>query len=179
MKNLAIGLFVLGLTSLGFSQNKNSEVELVNLNDVVITSANMRYLAKVQDQSVSEHVKILENEASTCNVYQLPGFDGRKESFKTIFRGTKGYIIATYDNNGNILKTSERYHDIKLPVKVRKSLFKEFPDWSVNDITYSVSYRIDQDAKKVYKIQIEKENLKKTLKIDSDGNEDNTITMRE
>lgn len=37
MKNLVIGLFVLGLTSLGFSQNKKGEVKEVNLNDVVIT----------------------------------------------------------------------------------------------------------------------------------------------
>ena len=179
MKNLAIGLFVLGLTSLGFSQNVNSETEVVKLDDVVLTTANMNYLSIVQDNTLSDHVKSLENDAARFNVKKSPKFDGHKESFKTIFRGTKGYIIATYDNNGNIVKTSERYHDIKLPVPVRKSLFSEFPDWSVNDITYTVSYRIDKDPSKVYRIQIEKDNLKKSLKIDSDGNVDNTITMRE
>jgi len=177
MKNLAIGLFVLGLTSLGFSQNVNSETEVVKLDDIVVTSANLNYLAKVQDPTASDHVKSLENQASMCNVAKLPGFDGHKESFKTIFRNTKGYIIATYDNKGNILKTSERYQDIKLPVPVRKSLFKEFPDWSVSDITYTVSYHIDRDAKKVYKIQIEKDNVKQNLKISSDGNSDKTVTM--
>jgi len=179
MKNFVIGLFVLGITSLGLSQNVNSEVEVVNLNDVVLSKANLNYLSKVQDNTVSDHVKSLENDVARFDITESPKFDGRKESFKTIFRGTKGYIIATYDNKGNVLKTSERYQDIKLPVPVRQSLFREFPDWSVNNITYSVSYRIDKDAKKVYKIQIEKDNLKKTLKIDSDGNEDKAITMRE
>jgi len=98
-----------------------------------------------------------------------PKFDGRKTSFKTIFKGNKGYIIATYGNNGEILKTSERYQDIKLPVPVRESLFKEFPNCKVKKITYLVTYNKGTDAKKIYKIQIKKDNLNKTLKFDSQG----------
>ncbi|MFC4721607.1 nicotinate-nucleotide adenylyltransferase [Geojedonia litorea] len=170
MKNFVIGLFLIGLTSLGFSQNKNEETEEVKLEDVVVsTNVNLEYLSKVQDKTMSEHVKSLENEASRFDVKTTDKFDGRRESFKTIFRGTKGYIIATYDKEGKIIKTSEKYKDIKLPVPVRNSLFIEFPDWDVDNTTYVVSYYDKKDPKKVYKVEINKKNNIKTLKIDSDG----------
>jgi len=153
MKKFVIGLLVIGLTSLGHSQN-----------------VNMDYLEKVQDETMSEPVRILENKASRFNVTKLPEFDGRNASFKTIFKGTKGFIIATYDKTGKILTTLERFKDVKLPVPVRNSLYKEFPKWSVNNIAYLVSYKNNKYAKKIYKIRIGKDNLKRNLKIDSEGN---------
>ncbi|HEX9827850.1 MAG TPA: hypothetical protein VGA80_14720 [Flavobacteriaceae bacterium] len=177
MKNLVIGLFVLGLTSLGFSQNTNSNVEEVKLESVTVTPRNLSYLDKVQDKSMSDHVKFLEDKASVYNVRELPEFDGRKESFKTIFRGTKGYIIATYSNNGMILKTRERYSDIKLPKQLIKSVLSQYPNSDFLKVVYTVDYDHQKDVKKTYKIQIMKDNLIKNLKISSGGNIDKTVTM--
>ena len=177
MKNLVIGLFVLGLTSLGFSQNTNSNVEEVKLESVTVTPRNLSYLDKVQDKSMSDHVKFLEDKASVYNVCELPEFDGRKESFKTIFRASKGYIIATYSNNGMILKTRERYSDIKLPKTVIKSVLSQYPNSDFLKVVYTVDYDHQKDVKKTYKIQIMKDNLIKNLKISSGGNIDKTVTM--
>ena len=177
MKKLVIGLFVLGFTSLGFAQNTKSEVQEVQLKDVVVSNANLNYLEKVQDKSVSDHVKVLENQASTFNVSALPEFDGHKESFKTIFRGDKGYIIATYDNKGTILKTTERYRDIKLPKNVIRSVLSQYPNSDFLKVVYTVNYKYQKDVEKTYKIQIMKDNSIKNLKINSDGNTDKTVTM--
>jgi hypothetical protein len=177
MKNLVIGLFVLGLTSLGFSQNVNGEVEEVKLKDIVVANVNLGYLEKVQDKTMSDHVKLLEQKASTFNVSSLPEFDGRKESFKTIFRASKGYIIATYNHNGMILKTRERYSDIKLPKQLIKSVLSQYPNSDFLKVVYTVNYNHQKDVKKTYKIQIMKDNLIKNLKISSGGNIDKTVTM--
>jgi len=177
MKKLAIGLCILGLTSLGFSQNTNTEVEEVKLKDIVLANVNLGYLEKVQDKTMSDHVKFLENKASVFNVRELPEFDGRKESFKTIFRGSKGYIIATYDHNGKILKTTERFKDIKLPKSLIKSILSEYPNSDFLKVVYMVDYNHQKDVTKTYKIQIMKDNLVKNLKISSDGNIDKTVTM--
>ncbi len=170
MKKFVIGLLVIGLTSLGHSQNVNSEVEIVKLDDILLSNVNMDYLEKVQDKTISEPVRLLENKASRFNVTKLPEFDGRKESFKTIFKGSKGFIIAIYDNNGKILTTLERFRDVKLPRPVITTVLKKYPKWTFWKNSYFVSYHSDKGAQKVYRVQVRKGNMKKSLKIDSDGN---------
>ena len=189
MKNLVIGLFVIGLTTLGFSQEKNGQVDEVQLKDVVIshdntnevllTNINYTYLDKVQDKTTSEHVKSLESVASRFNVMDSPKFDGRDDSFKTIFRGTKGYIIATYDSNGKILSTQERYRDIKLPKNMVRSVLKEYPNSDFLKMVHTVSYKDNKEVKKVYRIQIMNANSKKNLKIIANHNQNynNAFTM--
>ena len=187
MKNLAIGLFVIGLTTLGFSQEKYSVIDGIKLRDVIIsqtsdnevlkTNINYSYLEKVQDISTSEQVKELESVASRFNVMELPQFDGRNESFKTLFRGTKGYIIATYDRNGKILTTKEHYNDVKLPKPMIKSVLSQFPDCNFLKVVYNVSYKDQKDVKKIYRVQIMNNNATKNLKLVSEGNNDNAIVM--
>ena len=189
MKNLVIGLFLIGLTTLGFSQEKNGQVDEVQLKDVVIshdntneallTNINYTYLDKVQDKSTSEHVKELESVASRFNVMDSPKFDGRDDSFKTIFRGTKGYIIATYDSKGKILSTQERYRDIKLPKNMIISVLKEYPNSDFLKMVHTVSYEDSKEVRKVYRIQIMHANSKKKLKIIANDNQNynNAFTM--
>ena len=189
MKNLVIGLFLIGLTTLGFSQEKNGQVDEVQLKDVVIshdntneallTNINYTYLDKVQDKSTSEHVKELESVASRFNVMDSPKFDGRDDSFKTIFRGTKGYIIATYDSKGKILSTQERYRDIKLPKNMIISVLKEYPNSDFLKMVHTVSYEDNKEVRKVYRIQIMHANSKKKLKIIANDNQNynNAFTM--
>jgi len=188
MKNLVIGLLVIGLTSLGYSQN--SKIELAELErednnsialnrgttatsinkDVAATSLNVSYLNEVKEETMSKHIKSLEDRVSKWDVMESPGFDGRSQSFKVIFKATKGSIIATYDNNGKVLTTLERFKDIKLPRPVIISVLKKYPNWTFWKNSYFVSYHSDKGAQKVYRVQVRKDNMKKSLKIDSDGN---------
>ncbi len=177
MKNLVIGLFVLGLTSLGFSQNTNSEVEEVQLEGVVVSNVNLNYLEKVQDKTLSDHVIFLENEASVFDVKGLVEFDGRKESFQVLFKGSHGYIIADYDSNGKILKTSERYKDVKLPKNTIKSVLRQYPNSNFLKVVYTVDYDDQKNVEKTYKIRIMNDGRKRNLKISSGGNLNEAVTM--
>ena len=177
MKKLVIGLFVIGLTSLGFSQNNNGQVKEVKLDDVKITNSNFNYLEKVQGKETADYVSLLQNEAAKFNVFESSEFDGRKESFSTIFRGSKGYIIANYDNTGKILNTTERYHDIKLPTNIRKSVMKQYPNSGLLKVVYTVNYNEKMEAEKTYKIQIMINKTKQNLKISLEGDLDKAVTM--
>lgn len=163
MKNLVIGLFVFGLTSLGFSQNNNGEGNVVQLEGVVVTNINLNYLEKVLDKTLSDNVVSLENEASLFNVKELVEFDGRKESFQVMFKATKGYIIADYDRNGKIQKTEERYQDIKLPKDLIKEVLRQYPNSNLLKVVYTVDYDDQKDTKKSYRIQINNDGEKKKL----------------
>lgn len=176
MKNLVIGLFVLGLTNLGFAQNINNEVEEVQLEGVVVSNVNINYLEKVQDQTLADHVIFLEKEASVFDVKGLVEFDGRKESFEVLFKGSNGYIIANYDSNGRILKTTERYKDIPLPKHMIKSVLSQYPNSNFLKVAYTVDYD-QKNVKKTYKIQIMNDGRKKNLKINPGDNFNKAVTM--
>lgn len=176
MKNVVIGLFVLGLTSLGFSQNTNREIEEVQLEGVEISNVNHDYLEKVQDIVLAVNVRSMENEASVFDVKGLDEFDGRKESFKVKFKGIKGYILADYDRNGIIIKTSERYKDIALPSNLFKAVLKQYPNSSLLKVAYSVDYDAQKTVEKTYNIQIMNDGKKKNLKISPGSNLNNALT---
>ena len=85
--------------------------------------------------------------------------------------GTDGMIIATYDQNGKILNSIERYKNIALPKHIRDACLKEHPGYTIHKDFYLVSYNYDDnEAKKIYKIQLKNENGRKNLKVDSNGN---------
>ena len=177
MKKLVIGLFVLGLTSLGFSQNKNGEVKEVKLKDVVLTNVNFSYLEKVQDKDMSDHIILLQNEAAGFDVSVTSEFDGHDEPFKIVFRGLKGYIIATYDNTGKILTTTEQYKDIKLPIYIMKSVLHQYPNSRLLKVVYDVNYNNQKEVEKTYKIQIINNHKKRNLKISTGFNLNKAVTM--
>lgn len=168
MKKLLIGTLFIGLASLGFSQSATSEMEEVKLSDVTITSLNTDYLDKV-GESLSPWVFTLEKRASRFNIKESPFFNpGGISKFR--FATRKGKIYATYNDDGKILSTQEFYGNIILPPTVREALYRAYPDWYMHKNTYLVSYNREKGAKKVYKIQIQKDGSKKSLKLDGEGN---------
>ena len=168
MKTLITGLLFVGLTTLGFSQTNG--IQQVELSEVYVTPLNLTYLRTVQDEDTPETVKNLENKASRYDITEAPIFDRKFEAYEVIFKDSNGKIVATYDENGKILSSLERFKDILLPEKVRNSVHKNFPDWQLHSDTYLVSYFLDKEVKRVYKVQLRKDGKRKNLKIDVAGN---------
>jgi hypothetical protein len=178
MKTLAIGLVVLGFTSLGFAQNMNDETKEIELEDLIVNSSNKDYFNNVSEEyKMTDFVKELQYQAAKYNVSDCSSFDGRSEFFKVSFKGNKGKILATYNRNGKIVKTSERYKDVILPKDIIKSVLSQYPNSDFLKVTYTVNYNHQKDVEKTYKIQIMRDNLVKNLKITSDGNLNKTVTM--
>ncbi len=168
MKKFLIGIMILGLASLGYSQAFDAEMEEVKLSDVTITPMNPDYLDKV-GESLSPWVFTLEKRASRYSIKDstsfIPGVINRVR-----FIQRKGELTATYNYNGKILSTRERYSNLVLPPAVRNAVFSDYPDWNMKKNTYHVSYNHKKGAKKVYKVQIRKDGIKKNLKLDVNGN---------
>lgn len=168
MKTLITGLLFVGLTSLGFAQNGG--IEQVELNEVNVTPLNLTYLNNVQDTDTPTKVKELENVASRYDITESAVFNKKFEAYEVIFKESNGKIIATYDQNGKITSSLERFSNVVLPPKVRSAIYQSFPGWNLHKDTYLVSYFGDQDVTKVYKIQLRKDKQRKNLKVDVDGN---------
>ena len=170
MKKFIVYLFVLGIINLTYSQ-VNTDLKEVELESVTVTHLNKTYINRVQDATMSIHVKDLENRVAQFDVTKTEDYDGREESYKTLFRSSKGSILASYDIDGMVLSTYERFNNVKLPEAIKKSIFKDYPDWVLLSDTYTVQYNGEDDVKKIYKVKIGKGKTRKTFRIDfSDKN---------
>ena len=165
MKKLMNVLIVLGVTSLGFSQNTNGKIKREKLNDIVITNVNFNYL------------QLLETEAAMYNVNDESEFDGRNEPFLITFRGSKGFIIAAYDKNGKIIQTTEKYKDIRISKNLAESVLKQFPKSSFLKAYYTVNYDSQKQVEKSYKLKIKQGNIIKNLRINVNDNAKDALSM--
>lgn len=188
MKNTLIGLIVMGFTNLIIAQNSNftdltiapnskmNEIAAVSFNKdlldntSLVSALNIDYLDKVQKEPLCENVIDLEYKVSNYIVRESSKFDGRQEPFKVIFKASDGSIVATYNSNGKILSTVERFNNVRLPVEISKSIFRNYPNWTLNSNSYYVSYDIEKGIKKIYKVQIGNGAEKKNFRIVWKGN---------
>ncbi len=173
MRKLVIGLFILGLTTLAHSQSEN-EVSNITLETVTIKPLNISYLREVQDKETPVIVKNLENVAARYDITEDPIFDREFEAYEVVFKtkkegGASGLITATYDSEGKILQSVEKYKNILLPKTVRNAIWKKYPHWAIHKDIYLVSYRNGKDAKKIFRVQVRKDGKRKNLKLSYDG----------
>ena len=159
-----LGLLVFGLTTqCMFSQ----EIELSE----VRLDSNYKYLDAIDSKETPLSVKELEEEVAFYNLKESDLYSDEYDGYKVSFYIPKGSIVATYDKDGKILRTIERFNNVKLPRSILEGIAQRYPDWSIAEDAYKVDYYGDRGiAKKQYKVKLENENIRKTLKFN--GNEE-------
>ena len=164
MKKLIIGLFLFGLTTQMFSQ-------ITKLPEVVVRSVNYKYLIAVDENVEDVNVKNLEEQVAMYNVKNTDLYSDEYDSYSVTFYIPDGYIVAAYDDEGNLLRTIERFKDVKLPMNIRNKVTKKFPNWAIASDVYTVKYESkDGKAKKQYKIKLTNSGEVIRIKVDGDGN---------
>jgi len=175
MRAQLFGLLFLGLTTLTTQAQKSIETDVdansVNLKDVIISS-NSKYINKVYEENSANVVKHLEEvvagfDLKSHHVYSSE-FDTYIVNFKT---AGKTKMAVTYDSEGFVLSSNERYDNILLPHPIRQALVKDYPGWDLHSNSYRVNYDHRRPIKKLYKIQVRKDGDKKKLKINVEGND--------
>lgn len=175
MKKIVFGLIVLGFANLCYSQNINSEIEILEVANAY--SKNVAYIDIVQEENMSKFVMSLEDRVSKYDVTTSSKFNGRKKPFKVIFKSTYGLITATYNAEGIILTTNEKFKNIKLPIPLVKIIYKEYPNWSFLSDSYTVAYQHNKNVKKTYRVKIGNGKMTKNIKINLEGNSDSKILL--
>ncbi len=168
MRLAITGLLLLGLASLSYAQEDESSN--IELEGVVLTSANADYLFRMQDPNTPDPVKSLEAEAAAYDVSSSPVFDELHEAYKVFFRNSQGRIVATFDHEGRILKAFEKFRNLQLPTEVSEAVATTFPGWRIDHDVYLASYFRDKDVEKIYLLEISLGNQKKRIKSDPLGN---------
>ncbi|MGI9547492.1 MAG: hypothetical protein ACR2MM_09665 [Flavobacteriaceae bacterium] len=165
MRKWVFGLVFLGFASLVYSQEPEKDVHAVALEGVTVTSPNFSYLAMVQDKRTPETVRGLERKAASFNLKESPVYNKIDKAFEVFFSNSKGHITATYDDEGKILVSFEKFEDVVLPVSIRNTVYESYPDWTMSKNTYMVTYYHNKGVKKTYHFQVKKGDETKNMKL--------------
>lgn len=164
MKKLFVGLIILGLTIQGFAQ-----INTVDLAEVEVLGVNYKYLNEVGASEAAIPVKILEKEAANFDLKSADFYVDEELEYNVYFKIPQGKILAVFDGEGEIIRTSERFKDIALPLDVVNAVLKKYPGWTIGSDFYLVTYNKNKGVKKMYKLFLEKGKEKKRVKTDDMG----------
>jgi hypothetical protein len=137
---------------------------------VTVSSLNYKYLRSVADPNAAQKVNLLERKAATYNVKESEYYDDEFDQYSVTFYLPKGRVLATYDKDGKILRTAERFSNVVLPTSVRTAVTETYPDWAIAKDVYLVNYHASSNhISKVYKIVLENGDKRMRIKTDEKG----------
>jgi len=165
MKKVIIGLLALGLAIPAFAQ----DVKVVELSEVVVRPMNFKYLNATNSKTAAIPVKTLERAVASYDVTEADFYRDDFEFYTVSFYIPDGKIVAEYDNEGKIIRTIEKFKKISLPNDVKTALLERFPNWTVTNDVYRVTYTEDNGAKKIYKLMLKNGDKKMRVKLDDMG----------
>ena len=164
MKNLFLFLLACGLTTDVFAQ-------VIELDEVIIYPVKYKYIYEVVDDDIDQSVKDLQIKLGKFDITKEEYYNDEYDSYDVSFYIPKGYAVVTYDKNGKMLRTIERYKNVKLPLAVNEALEERFPNWTVDKDIYRVSYSEPKwESKKTYKLKLTNGEKTIRVKMDQDGN---------
>jgi len=165
MKKFILGLLVIGLTSQVYSQITKVE----ELSEVVVTAVNYKYLNQTDNKVAAVPVQMLQRKVAAYDVTTKDYYQDDYDYYTVEFYIPDGKIVAAYDADGKILKTIEKFNDIKLPNAVSKALLERFPNWDIVSDVYRVTYTEKKGTKKLYKLKLQNGDKTMKVKVNEDG----------
>lgn len=164
MKTL-VSILVVGMISFqSFAQESNIKNPYIELENVIVTTINTKYLSVVVDKNTPNAVASLQQLAANYDVKDNPKFseDVINDTFEMAFRNAKGYINALYNSKGKIEAAYGRFRNIPLPKEIQKQLYQANKGWTVTGTIFSSAYEEDIQNDRSYKVHLEKGNHKKS-----------------
>lgn len=158
---LGIGALILGATTQLFAQKVLPVIE--------IEATNYKYLNSVDPKDVAQPVAMLEREAAAFELKNSEFYEDEYANYFVSFYIPEGKILAAYDKDGNLLRTAEKFKNVAVPKAVREAVAIKYPQWTIANDVYLVSYHDKNGVTKRYKLLLEKGNQRMRVKIDDKG----------
>jgi hypothetical protein len=139
------------------------------LPEVTVTAVKYKYLSAVNNKELAQPVKLLERKAAEFDIKNSEYYDDEYDEYSITFYIPDGYILATYNNDGKLLRTAERFKNIALPLTVSKAVAKRFPQWSIPKDVYLVTYEDEKGATKVWRLLLKNGDKRLRVKANEKG----------
>lgn len=137
---------------------------------VTVVSLNYKYFKSVSDMNAGQPVRLLERYAASYDVKQSEYYEDEYENYFISFYIPEGHVLATYDNNGKIIRSAERFKNVALPKAVSRSIANRYPGWSIAKDIYVVNYYSNtENTDKVYKLKLARGDERLRVKTNENG----------
>ena len=172
MKIVVVVLFLLGLATIGYSQENTSREYVKNasgteeLSEVVIKRAGNDFSLYLRDKNPDRNIRNLQEKFIAYDIGK--DYEGYDDYFVTM-ETKNGVIAATYNSNGKLTRVVEKYKNVILPRTVIESVYMVYPEWRIIDDKYRYAQEEGLVTKKQYDIKIQKGNKVKTVVIHPNG----------
>lgn len=157
--SLGIILCGLGIQALG----------QIVLPEVKIVAVNYKYLQSVNSKEAALPVQRLQREVAAFDLKNSNFYEDDYDTYFVSFYIPEGNILASYDKDGKLLRTAEKFKNIKLPAAVRDAVNERFPKWIISKDVYLVNYYDANGVTKKYKLQLENGDKRLKIKINEKG----------
>ena len=92
------------------------------------------------------------------------------DTYTISFYIPEGRIVAAYDKDGKIIRTIERFKNVKLPENILMAVTQRFPNWAIVKDAYKINYMDHAGVtKKEYKIKLKNGDKRMTVKVNEAG----------
>jgi hypothetical protein len=139
------------------------------LPEVTVVATNYKYLKEVGGKEVAQPVQMLQRSAAGYDIKKSEYYEDDYDSYFISFYLPEGQILAAYDKNGKLLRTAEKYQNVKLPAAVTSAVTNKYPNWRISNDVYQVTYYDDKGADKKYKLLLENGNKRIKVKVNEAG----------
>ncbi|MBT8276775.1 MAG: nicotinate-nucleotide adenylyltransferase [Bacteroidia bacterium] len=140
------------------------------LDEIIVTSVNYRYLSAVENSKAPIPVWSVEKEAAMFDVTDSDVFLDDFNTYHVTFRIPDGVLVAAYDQDGEIIKTIERYKNIQMPDEVKLAIKDKYPNYEVVKDIFKVTYSLKKGANKEYRVKLKNGDKIIRVTIDDAGN---------
>lgn len=168
MKGILI-LSLLGVFAAGQAQVIQLEETKINYSPraVVVSADSGKLILNVAEeykgQFSNDPIKFMND---NFNIFDFKKSQKEKyDSYLVDFRSNKGHLLATFDRNGELVKTYQRFKNCKMPVSIRQEIFQNNKGWSIVNYKYFATGKSDKIDKETYTVHLVSGKEKKTLKI--------------
>lgn len=80
-------------------------------------------------------------------------------------RSSKGYLMATYNEDGEMVNNYQKFTDIALPYHIRNQVYSQYKGWTITSNKYIASGAGEQIDKEKYSFKLQKGKEKTKMKI--------------
>jgi hypothetical protein len=142
----------------------------IKLPEVRITASTYKYLSAADNSEMAQPVRMLEQAAAAYDVKKTEFYDDDYGGYFISFYIPDGEILATYDKDGKLMRTAEKFKNTKLPDAVKDAVTQRFPNWTISKDVYQVFYYDQKDkANKIFKILLENGDKRMKVKLNEKG----------
>lgn len=171
MKTILLGLIFLGFTNLLHAQNElayvkvNIEAPSMPINKVMINSNYFNsFDKKISSKRARKFQKVVAKyDIKNSDVYT----SDEKYNYTVVFEEGENQIEAEYNQAGEIVRCFELFKNIRLPYAISSDIAKQYPGWEFKEVICHITYDNEANRQVLYKVDIQNENSRKTVKINA------------